>query len=122
MKQYTVVSSDDVFSYVRYFRAILYHSLLCSNAQKYAKGKCRLIILKILLLLVLFPDHLHVLPYVPLKLGVSQEEGGVIRGHELGTVVCVEASPEGGNPFLCPQEGPGSKGPEAADDPWFDDL
>ena len=77
---------------------------------------------KILLLLVLIPDHLHVLPYVPLKMGVSQEECGVIRGHELGTVVYVEASPEGGNPFLCPQEGPGSKGPEAADDPWFDGL
>ena len=77
---------------------------------------------KILLFLILIPDHLHVLPDVPLKLGISQEKSGVIRGHELGTLVCVEASPEGGDPFFCPQEGLGGKGPETADDPWFNGL
>jgi hypothetical protein len=80
---------------------------------------CRLIVLSPL---VLLPDPLHVLPDVSFKLRVAQEKGRVIRGHKLGTLIGVEASPEEGDPLLGTQEGLGRKGPEAADDPWFDSL
>ena len=46
----------------------------------------------------------------------------MIRGHELGTVVCVEASPEARDPLLGPQECLGGKGPKAADDLGPDGL
>ena len=46
----------------------------------------------------------------------------MIRGHEFGAMVYVKMPPEGGDPLFGPQEGLCGKGPEGADDFWFDNL
>ena len=57
---------------------------------------------KILPLFVLFPDHLHVRPHIPLELRVAQEEGGVVGGHKPGALVCIELAPRSHLGFSLP--------------------
>ena len=49
-----------------------------------------------------------------LEVWISQEEGGVVGGHEFGAVVRVKTSPEGGYFFFGLQEGLGREGPQGA--------
>jgi hypothetical protein len=67
-------------------------------------------------LFILLPDCLHVLPYIPLKLRVSQKKGGVVGGHEPGAVVGVELASEDRDALRGLQQGLGGEGPQGADD------
>ncbi len=77
---------------------------------------------KILPLFILLPDPLHVLPHIFLELGVAQEEGGVVGGHELGALVGVEFAPEEGDPLLGLQQSLGGEGSEGTNDLGPDGL
>jgi hypothetical protein len=71
---------------------------------------------------VLLFDLFHVLPDIPFIIGVSEEESGMVSGHERNPPVLVKPSPKKRDLFFGLEKGLGRKGPQGTDQFGPDDF